>query len=73
MLLTPRNAPSDAISNMLAIYSAHVVYVSEINSNGDFKCWKKKRKEKNKALDEDGEKGWKKKRKGGKKAEKPLF
>jgi hypothetical protein len=32
MLLTPFNAPSCAVSNMLAICSGHVVYVSEINS-----------------------------------------
>jgi hypothetical protein len=43
MMLTPFDAPSHAVSNMLAIYLAHVVYVSEINSNGDFKCWGKKK------------------------------
>lgn len=46
MMLTPFDAPSHAVSNMLAIYSAHVVYVSEINSNGDFKCWIEKNRTK---------------------------
>lgn len=55
-MLTPFDAPSHAVSNMLAIYSAHVVYVSEINSNGDFKCWIEQNKSKqNKTLDDKGE------------------